>query len=382
MAERIALVTAGGHIASFHAAMRRMLEVLDERAEGRFELVGARGGLGGLMAGCFEPIRAEDLEIDRAGSLIGADRKVAQPEEVVRAVKGNQIHAVVMMGGDNHLGEADRCHDVGVRVVGYPKTMDGDLSSFITLGWPTAVTVGAMQTRWHHCSAMTNRRVFYVGLFGRDTDWTLAAVTAWGGGDFGIPCEQVYELETILGKVQEAVARNEEAYGIPFAVVPYSEGAQIEDLKRPPDEHRSVGAFKLPKLQPEWIGMELVRVTKGAGLAACCQTHSYDMRDTPPTETDKRLSAMAGEECIQMILDGDFGKAVVFEPDGAGFFRTARRPLEEVAVQRPLAPTGFFDYESLRPTPRLTETYGGLFRPSLGDPPRKDDLVYRNLLRR
>ena len=38
MAEKIVLVTAGGHIASFHAAMNGMYSFLEEKAKGRFGL--------------------------------------------------------------------------------------------------------------------------------------------------------------------------------------------------------------------------------------------------------------------------------------------------------------------------------------------------------
>ena len=89
---------------------------------------------------------------------------------------------------------------------------------------------------------------------------------------------------------------------------------------------------------------------------------------------------MAGEECMNMILEGDFGKAVVFEPDGADFFRTARAPIQEVAARREVKPTGYFDYDRLLATPAFIDAYGNLFRDSLGRPPAKDELVYRNLL--
>jgi 6-phosphofructokinase 1 len=260
--------------------------------------------------------------------------------------------------------------------------MDGDLSSFISLGWHTAVTVGSQQTRWHHHCAVTNRRIFFVGLFGRNTDWTLCGVTAYGGGDLGIPCELEYEFEFVLHRIEEAVKRNRERYGIEFAVVPYSEGTRIRGLKPPPDEHCSYDEHDLPKLQPEWIGMELARNVQGRGLKAAFQAHTYDLRDTPPTAIDKRLSGMAGAECIHMILEGDFGKAVTFEPDGRGFFQVARAPLQQVARQRKLEPTGLFDYDLLCPTQKFVDTYGDLFKEPLGRPPAKDELVYRNLLRR
>lgn len=386
MAEKIVLVTAGGHIASFHAAMKGMHSFLEEKAKERFELWGARGGVRGILDNEFIPVRSKDVEIYRAGSLIGADRKrvwASEMEKVILSVGGgnsNGVYAVVMMGGDNHLNEAANWREAGVNIIGYPKTMDGDLSSLISLGWETAVTVGATQTRLHHHTALTNRRVFYVGLFGRNTDWTLCGVTMYGGGDIGIPCEQSYTWDFVWERISDSLKANKAKYGIEFAVVPYSEGARIEEMLDLPVSHQSEDDYGLSKLQPEWIGLELVRLTKKCGKNAAFQAHTYDMRDSPPTESDKRLSWMAGEECMSMILENDFGKCVVFEPNGYGFYKTSRAPLREVAVQKRLKPTGFFDYGLLRPNKSFMSFYGDLFRGSFSKPPRKDDLVYLNMI--
>jgi len=382
MAEKIVLVTAGGAISSFHAAMKEMHEVLDKNANGRFELFGARGGLKGLINGEFQKIRYEDLEEDRGGSLIGADRKIADTLKILDVVKKNNIYAVVMMGGDNHLGEAAKLFkNTKLNIVGYPKTMDGDLNSFITLGWESAVSIGSEAVRHHHNTAMTARRVFYVGLFGRDTDWVPCAVALYGGADRCIPCEQVYDWDFVWEKINKSIEKNKKRYGVAFAVVPFSEGAKIKGVNEPPEEHRSYDEHEEPKLRPEWIGMELERLTKGKKCAAASECYTYIMRDSPPTETDKKLSRMAGRECMEMILEGDFGKAAIFEPH-QDFYRVDRAPLEIVAIQRKLKTTGFFDYEELMPRQAFQEVYGSLFRGSLGEPPKKDNLVYRNMLKK
>ena len=57
MRERICLITAGGHISSFHAAMKKMHETLEKNAPGRFNLVGANGGLEGLVKYGVIPIK-------------------------------------------------------------------------------------------------------------------------------------------------------------------------------------------------------------------------------------------------------------------------------------------------------------------------------------
>ena len=382
MKEKIVLVTAGGHVSCFHAAMKEMHETLDRNMHARdsLELWGAFGGLGGLMGEKFIPINFKDIDENRAGSLIGADRNIAKGNNLLDIVKRNNIHAIVMMGGDNHLGEASELSKQGINAVGWPKTMDGDLSSLVTLGYETAVSFAAKQTRKHYSSAMTNRKVFYVGLFGRNTDWVPCAVAAYGGADRCIPCEQNYEWDFVWDKISSSVRENKEKYGVSFAVVPYSEGAIIKEFQPIPGEKVELDKHGLPKLEPEWAGRQLVKFTKKSGAGACFQAYTYSLRDEEPTETDKKLARMAGRECMRMILEGDFGKAVIFKESG-DFYRADRAPIREVAIQRKLKPTGFFDYEELRPTQSFVNAYGRLFRDSLGSPPTKDQLVYRNMLK-
>jgi 6-phosphofructokinase len=381
MIKKIAIVTAGGHISGYHQAMLSISETLEDEAPGEFELVGANFGFKGLEKRKYIPVRREDIDVDRAGSLTGSDRKIADLGKVIDSVRKNGIYAIIVMGGDNHLGEAAKMAKEGINVVGFSRTMDGDLSSGVTIGYESAVAVGAQRTREHHNTAMTYSRVFYVPIFGRNTDWTVVGVTAYGGGDRGLPCEQEYSWNELWGKIDDSLDSNEERYGVRFAVVVSSEGVKIKEMKGIPREHTFNDAHKQEKLRPEWVGMELERLTKESGMDACFQAHTYDMRDAPPTETEKHLSGMGGKECARMVLDGDFGKAIVFAPDGA-FYKVGRAPLEEVKVQRALKPEGYFDYKELRPTQKFIDDYGRLFHTTLGDAPIKDELVYRNMLHR
>lgn len=386
MKEKIVLITAGGHVSCFHSSMASMVGIMDgDSSLERFEMWGAEDGLEGFLKEKFVPIKIRDIERDKAGSIIGSDRKNPKDEEMFRfpeIMSRNNIYAVVMMGGDNHLGVASRVFEkTGARIVGWPKTMDGDLSSGVTLGYSTAVKVGAEAVVNHHMCAMTNRKVFYTGLFGRNTDWVCTAVGAIGCADRVIPCEQEYTFDEIIEKIKQSIEENKERFGKAFAVVPYSEGARINGVNEPPIGHQSRDAHGLPKLQPDWIGMELVRLSKIHGVDSTYESHTYSMRDGPPSDSDLWLSRMAGVECMLMIKDGDFGKSVIFTPQN-GFYRTGRKPMSEVARQRMLKPEGYFDYAELKPTPKFLLDYGRLFKMDFEGLPKKENIVYRNMVRR
>lgn len=338
-------------------------------------------GVEGLNQGNLIPLIYEDIDENRAGSMIGSDRNHIDIPKAIEVAKKNCIYSIVMMGGDNHQGEADELFKAGVRIVGYPKTMDGDLNSLITLGYDTAVSVGARAARYHHNSAITNKKIFYVGLFGRDTDWVPCGVSVYGGADRTIPCEKEYSWEEVWQKIDSSVKENEEKYGAKFAVVPFSEGVKIKGMREPPEELRERDKHGEIKLRPEWVAMQLELLTKKSGGKASSQVYTYSMRDSPPTETDKKLSAMAGGECIEMILSGDFGKCVVFERKGY-FYKIGRKPLDSVKKKRMLLNTGYFDYGELKATRKFIDDYAGLFDGSLGEVPSKDSLVYRNMVRK
>jgi len=114
MLEKIVLITAGGHVSSFHAAMLEMYETLEKMSPGRFELCGADGGLSGFHNGMFIPIKIEDIDENRAGSMIGSDREHLDLDRAKQVIKDHNIYSVVMMGGDNHLSEAAKGFEAGL----------------------------------------------------------------------------------------------------------------------------------------------------------------------------------------------------------------------------------------------------------------------------
>src|SRR5947208_5886137 len=69
-----------------------------------------------------------------------AGEKVDRSAEVVENIARLGLDAVVVCGGEDTLGVAARLHELGVRVVGVPKTIDKDLAGTdYTLGFDTAL---------------------------------------------------------------------------------------------------------------------------------------------------------------------------------------------------------------------------------------------------
>ena len=85
--------------------------------------------------------------LPRGGTILGSSR--TNPFAVdggVERIKDNLaesgVDALVAIGGEDTLGVATKLADLGVNVVGVPKTIDNDLSGTdFTFGFDTAVNI-------------------------------------------------------------------------------------------------------------------------------------------------------------------------------------------------------------------------------------------------
>lgn len=78
----------------------------------------------------------------------------------------------MVIGGDGSLNIAYRFYQMGVPVVGVPKTIDNDLSATdITFGFYTAVTTASEALDKLHTTAESHHRVMILEVMGRYAGW-------------------------------------------------------------------------------------------------------------------------------------------------------------------------------------------------------------------
>jgi 6-phosphofructokinase 1 len=364
----IGVVYGGGHVSSFGAGTLGILK----QAGDRYNVLGFWDGYKGLDDGRFEPLKEDMINPDAAGTALGSPRGKVDAGKVSHVIKKLGMCALIVEGGDDHMGEARRLYEAGVPVVGWPKTMDNDLSgTCFTLGYPTAVDVGSRIVRCAHTGAITNKKVYAFVLFGRDTDWVTAGVGKWGGADFVVPGEAEYDWRRITEKMQTVYEENGRKYGKPFAVVAVSEGAKIKGLESHvrADE---VDAHGNTKLDPIKLAL-LLKDAAPLNLQKIMITQpvTYMMRDSPPTVADKKYADEAGRECVKMVERGQFGSAAVFHRNDEGF-EVSTETLGVVSQKRHVRPEGWIDYENMTVEPR----FGKYMEPLFGTPPEMDEIVF------
>jgi len=387
MAKTILHLTGGGHISSWGRGQKRLIELARQKG---WRILGARNGWAGLNDGIVYDLTDQPIEgiESRGGSFLGSSRTLPDPAKAVRTLQKYEVDAVVAMGGDDTLGAASQLYEEhGVDIVGWPKTMDNDLfETYCTLGYPSAASIAASNVRYMHDTAWSHSRVSWVTLFGRNTDWAVAAAGAYGLADLIIPCEQPYQIDQVLEKLKERIKVNKEKYDRTFAVVTVAEGASIGGLESHVRE-QDVDAFGNPKLDPLTLVLNLERAAKKIGLDCAVEAYTYSLRNGPPIEVDGMLSTMASEKCIELIETERFGHMASVTYDrrklGVGDVPlnkvirwTKSASGKKITEKRPVKGTGYIDYDELNVTPKFAE----YAYPFLGVPPKLEQVLYGHRL--
>ena len=175
---RVGVLTGGGDCPGLNAVIRAVVRrgVRDHS----FEFVGFRDGWRGPLEGLTMELGIDQCRgiLPRGGTILGllADQPV-QDRRRRRADPGQPrgelgVDALVAIGGEDTLGVATKLSELGVDVVGVPKTIDNDLSGTdFTFGFDTAVNIATEAIDRLHTTAESHHRVLVVEVMGRHAGW-------------------------------------------------------------------------------------------------------------------------------------------------------------------------------------------------------------------
>src|SRR5436190_12398053 len=174
---RIGVLTGGGDCPGLNAVIRAVVRK-GVGVDG-FEFVGFRDGWKGPLEGLTMELGVAQVRgiLPRGGTILGSSR--TNPFKIdggVERIKDNLaavgIDALVAIGGEDTLGVATRLADLGVNVVGVPKTIDNDLSGTdFAFGYDTAVNSANEAIDRLHTTAESHHRVLVVEVMGRHAGW-------------------------------------------------------------------------------------------------------------------------------------------------------------------------------------------------------------------
>ena len=303
---RVGVLTGGGDCPGLNAVIRAV--VRRGVKEYDFEFVGYRDGWKGPLEGLTMKLGVKQCRgiLPRGGTILGSSRtnpfKVdGGVERIKDQLSEDGVDALVAIGGEDTLGVATKLAELGVDVVGVPKTIDNDLSGTdFTFGFDTAVNIAMEAIDRLHTTAESHHRVLVVEVMGRHAGWIALHSGIAGGASTVLIPEQPFDIEEVCALVE---SRFESTYS-PIVVV--SEGAiPVEggDMTLVSGEVDAFGHVRLGG-----IGDRLAKeIEARTGSEARAVVLGHIQRGGTPTAFDRWLATRFGLHAIAAVNDGDFG---------------------------------------------------------------------------
>jgi phosphofructokinase-like protein len=303
---RVGVLTGGGDCPGLNAVIRAV--VRKGVKQHGFDFVGYRDGWRGPLEGVTMELGVEQCRgiLPRGGTILGSSRtnpfKIENGvERITENLAKDGVEALVAIGGEDTLGVATKLADLGVNVVGVPKTIDNDLSGTdFTFGFDTAVNIATEAIDRLHTTAESHHRVLVVEVMGRHAGWIALHSGIAGGANIVLIPEQPFDIEEVCRLVE---SRFESRYA-PILVV--SEGAVPKeggDMTLVSGELDAFGHVRLGG-----IGDRIAKeIEDRTGKEARAVVLGHIQRGGTPTAFDRWLATRFGLQAVDAVADGDFG---------------------------------------------------------------------------
>jgi 6-phosphofructokinase 1 len=303
---RIGVLTGGGDCPGLNAVIRAV--VRKGVTEYGYSFLGFRDGWRGPLEALTRPLDIPAVRglLPRGGTILGSSRTnpFAIEDGVERIKKNLQdlgVDALIAIGGEDTLGVATKLHEIGVNVVGVPKTIDNDLSGTdYTFGFDTAVNIAMEAIDRLHTTAESHHRALIVEVMGRHAGWiALHAGMAAGANIILIP-EVRFDIEQVCKWV-------ESRFRLDYApIIVVSEGAMPKDGEEvlQGGETDAFGHVRLGG-----IGDYLAReIEERTGKEARTTVLGHVQRGGTPTARDRWLATRFGLHAIDAVHAGQWGQ--------------------------------------------------------------------------
>jgi 6-phosphofructokinase len=210
------------------------------------------------------------------------------------------IEHLIAIGGDDTLGYAARLNELGVRIIGIPKTMDNDVrNTEYCIGFSTAITRATDAIQRQRTTVASHERIGIFRVFGRDAGFT-ALYTAYVTS---IRCV-IPEYKVNLDKLIRLLMEEKQANPSNYAMIVLSEGAEWEGYEVQHYGDADAYGHRKKASVAESLADEIKRRT---GEETIVSDLTYDLRSGDPDFVDKLVGLTFGNMAYDAILDGKTG---------------------------------------------------------------------------
>src|SRR2546429_8800562 len=195
--------------------------------------------LGSSRTNPFKQLTADGTSRDRSG-------------DVIENIEKLELDAVVVCGGEDTLGVAAKLSELGVRVVGVPKTIDKDLAETdYTLGFDTALRNVSEIIERSRTPAGSHGWVQIVEVMGRHSGHLALWSGAAGQAHLILIPEHPFRYEKVFHLLRDRLGEPGVSRGLSnrprYSVIVVAEGARAEDgeMVTLDDRHDAFGHIRL-----------------------------------------------------------------------------------------------------------------------------------------
>lgn len=324
MSKKIGILNSGGDVSGLNAVIASVVKSAHENG---YETIGFIKGFEGLL----DPIAYVSLtpsnvwEITgKGGTILKSVNKGRFPAKVAGGVlqsidkqvldqaKANLeklgVETLVVIGGDGTLSAATQLSDLGVNIIGVPKTIDNDLSvTEKTFGFSTAVSVIVDAIDKLRTTAASHDRIFLVETMGRSAGWLALYSGVAAEADIILLPEFEFSYQSIIDRL-----RANKATGKNYQIIVIAEGAQVGGDK--------VYKAKMEKQESLLGGIsELIMHELNKELGEEFELRNivlgHVQRGGAPNSEDRILAQRFGEAVVEAAKAKEYGKMVALQED-------------------------------------------------------------------
>lgn len=319
--QRIGVLTGGGDAPGLNAVIRAVVKAAINNG---IECFGIPDSYDGLLE-ADRPFRLTHESVTgilrMGGTILGTVNRGNPLLEPVATSEGERDYAercleifrrlnfdaLVAIGGDGTLALSHEFYQMGMPLVGVPKTIDNDIVGTVNcFGFDTAVSFASYAIDRLHSTAAAHRRIMVVEVMGRYAGWIALQAGVSGGADVVLIPEIPYRLERIAEKIRERDTFNAKFTIVVVAEGAKQEGGEVSVVKKAEGQY----VERLGGLGHK-VALELQEMT---GKEARATVLGHLQRGGTPTAFDRVLATRFGARAVDLIMRGDFGRMVASHP--------------------------------------------------------------------
>ena len=233
--------------------------------------------------------------------------------EVIENIEKLELDAVVVCGGEDTLGVAAKLAQVGVRVVGVPKTIDKDIAGTdYSLGFDTALRNISEVIERSRTPAGSHGWVQIVEVMGRHSGHLALWSGVAGQANIILIPEHPFRYERVFHLLKDRLGKPGLTRGASqrprYAVIVVAEGARAEDgeMITIDDRHDTFGHVRLGG-----IGDVLAqRIASETPYESRAVILGHPQRGGAPSAIDRIMGLMFGARAAESVAENKFGKMV------------------------------------------------------------------------